>query len=1271
MAKWGGLPSIVSALPNDVRNFLARIKETLDGAMSGDTRFVTVSELVNGNVATLDRLGNVITTSNQTFDFTPPPAPTGLTATGAITTIMLQWDDPLYANFAYAEIWRASTDSLGLAVLIGTSNGLMYPDPVAAQSSYYYWVRFVSRADVTGPYNGISGVHGTTSADPSALLAILAGQVTASQLHASLGSRIDLIDTANTGLVAQVAALNNLTIPAITAQANTDVSTLAFAINELALQASAAQKKLLFTRGLTDASITVNPTTGTITLNAVEALKNGSNITLNTVETTLSAHDASITSNAGSISSVAGRVTSAESTIAQHSSDILLRATKTELNDTAAAILAGFTPAYTWAFNGTVESWTANAATLTPNSYDMTVAETGAGAYITSPAISVVGATYALIYLKLNKTAGAGWTGKVQYQTAGHGYSDSHYKTFSQPAWDSNYKVLALDMTTLTAGGTDWATSTITGIRIFIGAGSGDTTTFDTIEIGKSAIDQILTADINARLGSAEVNIDANTASIATKASLTTVNANEVRLTTAESNISANTASIALRATSATVTALDARVGTAEVNISANTASITTKAELTTVTALDTRVSTAESNINANTGSISFATSQSQQATASVNGIGDSLLYALLGLDNTLGRDRESSYSVATAKLDIQSTATALAAEASARLLLEASYQNTAAVLSSDYYTKAAADAAVASQTASMSAAAFKQRIYRQTVAPSGGTYFTGDAWIDTANNNQINYWDGTAWQLSADTRIAANAAAITSEQTTRSNADTALASRATLLEASVNSVTTGLATKSSIAYTDAAKADAISTSAASIATVQSRLDSGDFAAVKAESSASASAVTGLSAQWTVKLDVGGKVSGFGIASSSPTGTGSLFEIRADKIAFAAPYGGTAASIVPFIVDTVNNLVVMDGAYIKNATINTAQIANAAVDNAKIANAAINTAKIQDLAVTSAKINDLSADKITTGTLSASEQIAVGSSVVIDGAGFIATYGTGAVGARDYTRLDSGNLYLTRYIPSVGEVLYNYLTRMESGVANSGATVVIPGYWRSQPKIMVSLSSIGVYKAAYSGQDQSISCSASSISETSPGSSQWQFVPTATLVLSSGSGLAIVNASSGYISSNTYSSATQTTAANCVSMVVNVDLLSVRAQSISSFGDDLYTYYRQVAWRVGYRVAGSGGAWTYTSSQTKSIGAITSGTVLDNKSVTFPSSGSWEFFVEYTASDVSPLTTISIARHSSVSSYTNNLFNLSSYSFNLSSASTLGAGSLNWLAVGM
>lgn len=61
-------------------------------------------------------------------------------------------------------------------------------------------------------------------------------------------------------------------------------------------------------------------------------------------------------------------------------------------------------------------------------------------------------------------------------------------------------------------------------------------------------------------------------------------------------------------------------------------------------------------------------------------------------------------------------------------------------------------------------------------------------------------------------------------EKTARSTETTALASRASTLEASVNNGTTGLGTKASVAYVDTAKADAISASAATINLLEAKV---------------------------------------------------------------------------------------------------------------------------------------------------------------------------------------------------------------------------------------------------------------------------------------------------------------------------------------------------------------------------------------------------------------------------------------------------------------
>ncbi|MBT9493861.1 MAG: DUF1983 domain-containing protein [Paucibacter sp.] len=118
-------------------------------------------------------------------------------------------------------------------------------------------------------------------------------------------------------------------------------------------------------------------------------------------------------------------------------------------------------------------------------------------------------------------------------------------------------------------------------------------------------------------------------------------------------------------------------------------------------------------------------------------------------------------------------------------------------------------------------------------------------------------------------------------------------------------------------------------------------------ARVKVEATTRASETGDLFAQYTVKLDVGGKVSGYGLASTGPTGTGSTFAIRADRFYVAAPSGVSGvADVVPFAVQATPYLspsgellpagVYMTAAYIRDLDVALGRFQNAFITNAMI-----------------------------------------------------------------------------------------------------------------------------------------------------------------------------------------------------------------------------------------------------------------------------------------------------------------------------------------------
>lgn len=328
----------------------------------------------------------------------------------------------------------------------------------------------------------------------------------------------------------------------------------------------------------------------------------------------------------------------------------------------------------------------------------------------------------------------------------------------------------------------------------------------------------------------------------------------------------------------------------------------------------------------------------------------------------------------------------------------------------------------------------------------------------------------------------------------------------------------------------------------------------------------------GVLGQYTVKIDNNGYVTGFGLASTPKNGTPySEFTVLANSFRFGAPDGAKT----PFAVVDIG-----DGVY--KTLLNSDVLIGG---NVNIAN-------------------------LNAGSLRNDVKLRLGDGMIdLDGAGEIRVYKSLAANA-DYVKLSSGELRFMRYISGAYQT-YNYLSRLETGIANSGDTVTIPGYWKSQPKVMVSPAMLGLYKKDYANQDQAINCQALNTRETAAGSGQWMFDATATLSLAASSGGTALNISSGTITSNTFTTATQTTPANCTSITPSFSLTSVRGTGSSQY------YRRSVRWRVEYY---SGGAWVAGTWNAVNEGDQL-GSVTASGTFTFPSAGTWQWRIAYEAYD--------------------------------------------------
>ena len=135
------------------------------------------------------------------------------------------------------------------------------------------------------------------------------------------------------------------------------------------------------------------------------------------------------------------------------------------------------------------------------------------------------------------------------------------------------------------------------------------------------------------------------------------------------------------------------------------------------------------------------------------------------------------------------------------------------------------------------------------------------------------------------------------------------------------------------------------------ITTAQSTAD-GNKATVQAH----ARSINGLEAQYTVKVDVNGKVAGYGLATTPKNGTPeSKFIVNADRFGIGAP---GKADVFPFTVDTRQNRVGVNGELVVNG--------KAIVDR-------LNAGDIHGDKITA---NTLNANRLTAGSVTAREMAA-------------------------------------------------------------------------------------------------------------------------------------------------------------------------------------------------------------------------------------------------------------------------------------------------------
>lgn len=139
------LPSVTSDIPRDLRMFLDRVRETLVSA--DDVREIIRTPGPGGPGG-----------PNDPVD--PPTTPVGLFAIGQPGAIQIKWEPAPYRGHNHTEVWASPVDDRRQAEAVGMAPGASYIHSVGSEVGRYYWIRFVNRNGVFGPYNGEAGTYG-------------------------------------------------------------------------------------------------------------------------------------------------------------------------------------------------------------------------------------------------------------------------------------------------------------------------------------------------------------------------------------------------------------------------------------------------------------------------------------------------------------------------------------------------------------------------------------------------------------------------------------------------------------------------------------------------------------------------------------------------------------------------------------------------------------------------------------------------------------------------------------------------------------------------------------------------------------------------------------------------------------------------------------------------------------------------------------------------------------------------------------------------------
>jgi hypothetical protein len=261
---------------------------------------------------------------SHTFTGNKPSPLASLSAVGGMFEIVVNWTfNSGQIDRDFIEVWGNTTNDRSSAFLLSSvknpAQNWAHPGLVPGQT-WYYWARVV---DTSGndsdfyPLGATAGIAAAPSADPSALL---------TQLNKSLGLGQLVAD-----LAGPIAVMSGAT------------SSNAIASLQSALSDYDLTNRMLWQESVTNATVTIDPLTGKISLLATANVTTDISSRLTAVEVLANAENATLTSTVATLTTVQGNLTSTQAAVTILQGQITTTASTVYVDNSVAAATGAIT----------------------------------------------------------------------------------------------------------------------------------------------------------------------------------------------------------------------------------------------------------------------------------------------------------------------------------------------------------------------------------------------------------------------------------------------------------------------------------------------------------------------------------------------------------------------------------------------------------------------------------------------------------------------------------------------------------------------------------------------------------------------------------------------------------------------------------------------------------------------------------------------------------------------------------------------------------------